>query len=56
VRGAIATTGTQAVDPPEFRARLLAHIPAPGQVTTRYNGRYASRWNIPFRHPVVSRS
>ena len=37
------TAGTQALDPLEFRARLLTHIPDPGQVMTRYYGWYASR-------------
>lgn len=37
------TAGTQALDPLEFLARLLTHIPDPGQVMTRYYGWYASR-------------
>ena len=37
------TAGTQTVDPLEFLARLLTHIPDPGQVMTRYDGWYASR-------------
>jgi hypothetical protein len=37
------TAGTQAMDPLEFLARLLTHIPDPGQVMTRYYGWYASR-------------
>ena len=37
------TTGTQTLDPLEFLARLLTHIPDPGQVMTRYYGWYASR-------------
>jgi len=35
--------GTAALDPLEFLARLLTHIPDPGQVMTRYYGWYASR-------------
>jgi hypothetical protein len=37
------TAGTQTLDPLEFLARLLTHIPDPGQVMTRYHGWYASR-------------
>ena len=37
------TAGTTALDPLEFLARLLTHIPDPGQVMTRYYGWYASR-------------
>jgi hypothetical protein len=37
------TAGTQTLDPLEFLARLLTHIPDPGQVLTRYYGWYASR-------------
>ena len=37
------TAGTAALDPPRFLARLLTHIPDPGQVMTRYYGWYASR-------------
>ena len=37
------TAGTAALDPPLFLARLLTHIPDPGQVMTRYYGWYASR-------------
>ena len=37
------TAGTQTLDPLEFLARLLTHIPDPGQVMTRYYGWYASR-------------
>jgi len=37
------TAGTQALDPLEFLARFLTHIPDPGQVMTRYYGWYASR-------------
>ena len=37
------TAGTAALDPLEFLARLLTHIPDPGQVMTRYYGWYASR-------------
>jgi len=35
------TAGTQAVYPLEFLARLLTHIPNPGQVMMRYYGWYA---------------
>ena len=35
--------GKVAPDPLEFLARLLTHIPDPGQVMTRYYGWYASR-------------
>lgn len=31
------------MDPLEFLARLVTHIPEPGQVMQRYYGRYASR-------------
>ena len=37
------TASTVALDPLEFLARLLTHIPDPGQVMTRYYGWYASR-------------
>ena len=37
------TAGTATVDPLEFLARLVTHIPEPGQVMQRYYGRYASR-------------
>ncbi len=37
------TAGTQALDPLAFLARLITHIPDPGQVMTRYYGCYASR-------------
>ena len=32
------TAGTETVDPLEFLARVLVHIPDKGQVTTRYYG------------------
>jgi len=38
-----STAGTAALDPLEFLARLLTHIPDPGQVMMRYYGWYASR-------------
>ena len=37
------TAGADTVDPLEFLARVLAHIPDKGQVTTRYYGWYANR-------------
>ncbi len=37
------TAGTETVDPLEFLARVLVHIPDKGQVTTRYCGWYANR-------------
>ncbi len=37
------TAGTETVDPMEFLARVLVHIPDKGQVTTRYYGWYANR-------------
>ncbi|MEK6612245.1 MAG: transposase [Gemmatimonadota bacterium] len=37
------TAGTETIDPLEFLARVLAHIPDKGQVTTRYYGWYANR-------------
>ncbi len=37
------TAGTETVDPLEFLARVLVHIPDKGHVTTRYCGRYANR-------------
>ncbi len=37
------TAGTETVDPLEFLARVLVHIPDKGQVTTRYDGWYANR-------------
>jgi hypothetical protein len=37
------TAGTERVDPLEFLARLVTHIPEPGQVMQRYYGWYASR-------------
>ena len=37
------TAGTATVDPLEFLARLVTHIPEPGQVMQRYYGWYASR-------------
>jgi hypothetical protein len=37
------TAGTTTVDPLEFLARLVTHIPDPGQVMQRYYGWYASR-------------
>ena len=40
------TAGTQNLDPLEFLARLLTHIPDPGQVMTRYHGWYASRTTV----------
>ena len=32
------TAGTATVDPLEFLARLVTHIPEPGQVMQRYSG------------------
>lgn len=37
------TAGTETVDPLEFLARVLVHIPDKGHVTTRYDGWYATR-------------
>ena len=37
------TAGTETVDPLEFLARVLTHIPDKGQVTTRYDGWDANR-------------
>ncbi|WP_343213906.1 transposase [Gemmatimonas sp.] len=37
------TAGTETVDPLEFLARLLVHIPEKGHVTTRQYGWYAHR-------------
>jgi Putative transposase len=37
------TAGTATVDPLEFLARLVTHIPEPGQVMQRYYGWYAIR-------------
>ena len=37
------TAGTETVDPLEFLARVLVHIPDQGRVTTRYYGWYANR-------------
>ena len=37
------TAGTERVDPLEFLARLVTHIPDLGQVMQRYYGWYASR-------------
>ena len=37
------TAGTETVDPLEFLARVLVHIPEKGHVTTRYYGWYANR-------------
>ena len=37
------TAGTETVDPLEFLARVLTHIPDTGQDTTRYYGWYANR-------------
>lgn len=34
------TAGTETMDPLEFRARLVTHIPDPGQVMQRYHGWY----------------
>jgi len=37
------TAGTETIDPLEFLARVLVHIPDKGHVTTRYYGWYANR-------------
>jgi len=37
------TAGTETVDPLEFLARVLVHMPDQGHVTTRYYGWYANR-------------
>ena len=37
------TAGAETVDPVEFLARVLVHIPDKGHVTTRYYGWYANR-------------
>jgi hypothetical protein len=37
------TAGSETVEPLEFLARVLCHIPDKGQVTTRYSGWYANR-------------
>ncbi len=42
-RAAGPTAGTATVDPLEFLARLVTHIPEPGRVMQRYYGWYASR-------------
>jgi len=43
------TAGTETVDPLEFLARVLVHLPDKGHVTTRYDGWYANRpRGIPF--------
>ncbi len=44
------TAGAETVDPLEFLARVLVHIPDKGHVSTRYYGWYANRpRGIPFR-------
>jgi hypothetical protein len=40
-------TSTATVDPLEFLARLVTHLPDPGQVMPRYSGWYASRTRAP---------
>jgi hypothetical protein len=47
------TTGAETVDPLESLARLLTHIPDPGQVMTRYYGWYASRTRGMHRRPAA---
>ena len=42
------TAGTETVDPLEFLARVLVHIPDNGHVTTRYYGGYAHRGQPPM--------
>ncbi|MFN9098499.1 MAG: transposase [Gemmatimonadaceae bacterium] len=37
------TAGTETVDPLEFLAQVLVHMPDKGHVTTRYDGWYATR-------------
>lgn len=37
------TAGTETVDPLDFLARVVTHMPNPGQVMPRYDGWYASR-------------
>jgi hypothetical protein len=37
------TAGTETVDPLEFLARVMAHVPNKHQVMTRYYGYYANR-------------
>jgi hypothetical protein len=37
------TSGTETIDPLEFLARIVTHIPDKGQVMTRYYGWYANR-------------
>ena len=39
----VGTHPTETVDPLEFLARVLVHIPDTGHVTTRYDGWYANR-------------
>jgi len=46
------TAGSQTVDPLEFLARLLTHIPDPGQAMPRYYGWYASRTRGTRRRPA----
>jgi hypothetical protein len=40
------TASTATVGPLEFLARLVTHIPEPGQVMQRYYGWYASRARV----------
>ena len=42
-KGEDTRTGSDTVDPLEFLARVLSHIPDKGQVMQRYYGWYANR-------------
>ncbi len=42
-QAAARLSGTESVDPLEFLARVLVHIPDRGHVTTRYYGWHANR-------------
>ncbi len=44
------TAGTDTVDPLEFLARVMAHVPNKHQVMTRYYGYYANRVRGARRH------
>ena len=51
------TAGTETVDPREFMARVLMHIPDKGHVTARNDGGYANRpCGIPFRDAASGRA
>jgi hypothetical protein len=48
------TAGPETVDPLEFLARVVTHIPEPGQVMQRYHGWYASRARGTRRRQVTA--